>query len=235
MSRENNEKPKESSHENLSGGAPSWIKKYCNESDLLKISLTVKKAESRTSGEIVPMIVRSSSPRTFIPALIFLLLAFGISASAETLFHSLWIPTNLMNKIPLHLLAAVIAWFLGNSDFLLRWLTPKEELRKFVHRRAQFEFYEASVQRTQSATGVLIFVSLAEKQVVVLGDENISKHISQSEWYSLVDDLVSEVKEGKFAEGICKSVIHAGEILEKFFPRKPVDFNELPNHLIVKD
>lgn len=214
---------------------PAWMGKHCSEEDLMKISLTVRRSESKTSGEIVPMIVRGSSPRTFIPALVFLFLVILILLGGEPIYESLWISPTFLNQLPLYLGAAFFSWFVGNSDFLLRSLTPGSELKKFVQRRAQFEFYEASVQRTAASTGVLIFVSLAERQVVVLGDKNIAQYLSEDVWKSLVQDLVDEIKKGHFAEGMCKSILHAGKILEKFFPRKPVDFNELPNHLIVKD
>ena len=214
---------------------PSWLYKHCSDEELMEISLTVKRAESKTSGEIVPMIVSSSAPRTFIPALLFLVLVIFILVGAGPVYESFWISPSLLNQGPLYVCAALLSWFIGNSNFLLRFLTPQKELKRFVQRRAQFEFYEASIQKTEASTGILIFVSLAERQVVILGDENISKHISQDEWVSLVENFVLEIKRGHFAQGMCKSVVRAGEILEKFFPRKPVDFNELPNHLIVKD
>lgn len=214
---------------------PCWLKSYCTEQDLEKILKTVKQSESATSGEIVPMIVRSSVSRIYVPLILFLSLSlFGILV-LDLISSFMWILSGIEWRFLVLILAAITSWFLRNSDFFLRLLTPKSEMVNAVQRRAQFEFYQAEIQKTKSGTGFLIFVSLAEHRVVVLGDKTVSEFVPPHEWNELVNDLVSQVKRNQFAQGMCDAIQHAGRILEKSFPRDPVDVNELPNHLVVKE
>lgn len=214
---------------------PTWLKKHCSAADLERITKTVQQAEKNTAGEIVPMIVHSSISRSHISQMLFLLLSL-----LGVLFLDFWLSfhdqlVDLYGASAVLLVAGLTSWILKDSDLIAALLTSKKEMQASSLRRAQLEFFHSELNTTKYQTGFLIFVSLLEKRVVVLGDEAIAKVIPQSEWDALVQDLVSQVKVGKFTDGMCKAVTHAGEILQKSFPAPSENNNELSDHLVVKE
>ena len=148
---------------------PKWLKGSLKEEDLLEIKNAVKKAELKTSGEIVPMIVYSSCNTKYtqlivVMSLLILLLAFQL-LNADA-FAGLW-PTQW--TLPIMVVAAVvIGKMVGKLDCIQRRLIFPEDLDSEPERRALAEFYSAGLNGTVGSTGILIFISMLERRVVVL-------------------------------------------------------------------
>ena len=67
-----------------------------------------------------------------------------------------------------------------------RLLAGRTLLRKRVSQRAAEAFIAEEVFDTRERTGILLFVSLFERHVLVVGDSGINTHVKQEEW----DDVV---------------------------------------------
>jgi putative membrane protein len=106
----------------------------------------------------------------------------------------------------------------------------EEEFREAAH----IQFFSKGLYRTREGTGVLIYVSVFERRVWVLGDRGINAAIPEAQWNGVVATIVQAIKEGRPAEGICRAVGEVGKILQDKFPIRPDDQNELQN-LIVED
>ena len=78
-------------------------------------------------------------------------------------------------------------------------------------------------------------VSLMEHRAVVLADHGISEKLDDAIWSEVVDLMISGVKQGDLAGGMCKAIEKCGELLTEHFPIAEDDANELHDHLIVKD
>ena len=85
--------------------------------------------------------------------------------------------------------------------------------------------------RTGGRTGVLIFVSLAERYARIVADEVITARVPQSEWQEAVDALVGHMREDRIADGYVEAIERCGRILAAHFPRRPDDRNELPDRI----
>lgn len=81
-------------------------------------------------------------------------------------------------------------------------------------------------------TGVLIFVSEAERYVEILVDEGISKRLDDREWGAIVQAFTQQVKQGQTLQGFLDCIAASGELLKTHVPLTQVR-NELPNRLVV--
>ena len=92
-----------------------------------------------------------------------------------------------------------------------------------------------NMHTTKGRTGVLIYVSFAERFAEVIADEGIYKKVPPSTWEDVVGELTNHLASGTTTEGFIRAIERCGKILAKHFPPGKVEYNELPNHLIVLD
>ncbi len=215
---------------------PKWLKNYISAAEHEQIETAVKQAETKTAGEVVPMVVRRSSTVGHVP--IILLFAFSLLFFVFDIdyWQTEWIalPHWLLIIIDLFALVLLVR-VLSPLPWVERMLTPKDDQALQVEQRAINEFYNHRLDHTEHATGILIYVSLMEHRAVVLGDQAISKKIPQDKWQETVDRLLKGVKRKNLAQGFSEAIGLCGEILEEHFPIQPNDKNELRNQLIVKE
>ena len=86
--------------------------------------------------------------------------------------------------------------------------------------------------RTRAATGVLIYLSLAEHRAEIVADESIHRHVPEERWGDAMAALIRDVRAGQPGAGIAGAVTAVGAIIAEHFPRSPDDRNELPDRLI---
>ena len=101
-----------------------------------------------------------------------------------------------------------------------------------VFQRALETFYKHNVSMTKDRTGIMIFISLLERKVEVLADCGINEKVENNYWNQIVTNLVSKIKEGSIAIGLCEAILDCGKSLESSFPIKDNDVNEISNDLI---
>ena len=69
-----------------------------------------------------------------------------------------------------------------------------------VERGAAEAFHRFRVRTTNEGTGVLIYVSLFEHRVRVIGDDAISRKLGQSDWKEIRDLITNGMRSGRPAE-----------------------------------
>ena len=209
----------------------AWIKRYLSEAEIVHIGQSVTRAESQTSGEIVPVILKKSSATGHVSTIIFLFAAL-VFLGTDLSFHGEVRSEIVWTIISIGL---IIAWFgshwLAKFHCWQRWLTPMAEQKSQVWQRAELEFYRNRLTSTTNRTGILIFVSVMERKAVVLADEGISQHHPVSIWQDLVSELSLHLKRDEWAEGFEKAITTAGKILSEKLPAQRHERNELANNL----
>jgi len=188
----------------------------------------VRRAESRTSGEIVPMLVTQSDDyreaaaqaAAIIASLIALLLALAIHDTSVWFF----LPAAFALYFPI--LAAV-----RRLPRLKLAFTPSGRVRELVRLRAIRAFHEKGLHRTRDENGILIFISLLEHKVWILGDRGINAVIPPERWVALASALSSGIRRGELTEALIGVIVEVGDVLSRHFPRQHGDVNELPDLL----
>lgn len=215
------------------------FKQKFSESDLGRIRDAVKKAEDKISGEIVPVIVEQSGnyPIAHYKSALF----FGIAAFASIVILDRYVfesPATTLFYDPLFMLfivvvCGVVGWLLpGFFSSYKRALLHRSFLDDATRQRAENAFLEEEVFNTRHRTGIMIFISLFEHEVIVMADKGISKVVEQKEWDNLVAELIGHIRRGAFVEGLEAGVKRCGELLlEKGFVKSDDDVNELGDDL----
>lgn len=223
---------------------PKWAQHLFSSEDAKMVSAAIKEVEEKTSGEIVALVVRRSSLTGHVyPFLLclFLLawLSFWVSVMFLTSSHYALIDlftTQVILLIALSFaLINIAAFFLSRMDWIQNRMTSPHDLDLQCQFRAEREFYRLRMQNTKKSTGVLIFISLMEREVVVLGDKSISKMIANETWSGLVKTITTGISSRQAGKSLCKAIEECGRILSESFPRDARDTNELSNTLVFRD
>ena len=199
---------------------PDWLTEHLDDQSLKSIRDSVTMAESHTEGEIVPMIVRRSSPLHHLMGMIFFIfvaifeLGFFVCSSQIAVEHALEIQFGIL------LASLTLGATLSKLELIQRLLTPKSDRAHSSIVRAELEFHRSKIRSTESHTGVLLFVSLMERQAVVLADEKIAKKLNAHSWDAVLKTLVQGLTAKDFAVGFTQAIEQTGTILKEHFPAK---------------
>ena len=91
---------------------------------------------------------------------------------------------------------------------------------------------EEEVFNTRDRTGILIFISLLEHRIEVVGDAGINAAVEPEEWAEVVDRIRDGFRSGRRVEGLVAAVDLCGRLLEKRgVELRADDVNELPDRL----
>jgi putative membrane protein len=195
----------------------------------LRIEAAVKQAESRTSGEIVPMVIDESYdyPRAEILGAGLFSLAAATSLSwaflGESLWHFLWL--FALCYFPFKLL-------IRSLPALKRRLIHPDEISAEVKEQAIIAFLENGLHHTRDETGILILLSLFEHRVYVLADRGINNVVPTDTWDGIVNAITSGIHRDEACTALCNAIENCGKLLETNFPVKSDDTDELPNLII---
>lgn len=217
------------------------------DADRTAVSEAVAAAELRSAGEIVTIMAERSDNYHDVALLWSALVSF-LALGALTLAPQFYL--GLMDRVtgawqtewhPGQLFA--VALFAASAKFLGMWLlqlwlplrlalVPGPLKHARVRTRAVTNFKIGAERRTHGRTGVLIYLSLAERRAEIVADEAISAKVSPEVWGAAMVTLVSEIRAGRPAAGLVGAIGQVGDVLAEHFPRAEDDINELPDRLI---
>ena len=99
------------------------------------------------------------------------------------------------------------------------------------YERAKAVFHYLKMDNTKEENGVLIYVAVADKKFVVLGDKGINKVVPKDFWHSTKETIENQFKQKNFKQGLIDGVLMAGKALASHFPWEHNDTNELSNEV----
>ena len=194
------------------------------------IAGAISRAEQDTSGEIVVVVARASSSYRYFSLMCVALLA--LAAPLPFIHFTKW-PIEYVYLAQLLVFAA--------GALLVQWqavrvaITPRSLKRARAHQRAVEQFLVQNLHTTQGRTGVLIYVSDAERYAEVIADDGIYQKVTPQVWDLLITALTAHIGKGTRTEGFVAAIETCGAILAEHFPPERGHADELPNHLIVLD
>lgn len=192
-------------------------------------------AEKKTSGEIVPMIVAESHSYPVAPIVGGVFFGLPIALLSARLFGGLlWLGTDNMW---LFLIFFIIYYGLGYFTVrklprLKRFFLSPARADLAVQEGAAAAFFSESLHNTRDDNGILLYISVFERRVWVLGDHGINDRIDPRTWQEIVDLVTKGIRQGTSCQAICDGIERIGSILEEHFPIQADDKNELHNLII---
>ena len=212
------------------------------EDEKKEISNAVKQAENKTSGEITTAFIKESYDYAIYELIFAVVISFFYFVIMMFFVSNieLWLQSKFWDYSPHYLIAfygfstfliGTIFYFLANISTIDRLIVPKKILKQKVYDRALRHFVESDVYNTRDRTGILIFISLLEHQVILLADSGINEKIEQKQWQEIVNNIIVGIKSGNFADHLRKSIDDCGKLLTEYFPIKDDDTNELTNEI----
>jgi putative membrane protein len=196
--------------------------------DRRRVSTAIHAAEAKSSGEIVCVLAQASSDATALPILIAALVALALPW-AMVAFTAMPVSGILLLQVAVFFVLAVLL----SLPPVRVALVPRAARRAKAHRAAMEQFMIRGVSRTKDRTGILIFVSLAERYARIVADEGIAARVPQSEWQGAVDALVAHMRHGHIGEGFITAIERCGKVLEQHFPPSQTTRDELPDRIYV--
>ena len=197
--------------------------------DREKIRIAVENAESGTSGEIATMVVDHSDSYHEAEILGSVLVSGFVAVIVCIVFNHV----TIWSYIPFVFLAFYpIRYLFRRSPRLKLPFVSRRRLVHAVRDRAVRAFFEKGLHRTRDESGILIFISLLERKVWILGDRAINVRIPPHDWHTLARELSAGIRDGRACEALCTVIARCGELLAGHFPRRPDDVNELPDDVL---
>ena len=216
------------------------------DADRARIAEAIHAAEARTAGEIV--VIVSTRPRRY-PATaltVAALAAFTLPIAAVLagwqpgVLGADWAEQDVTSRVDhalqafalVQLLLFLVVLALVQFTPLARQLTPSGQRRDRVHRDATAQFRARGLDATEGRTGVLIYVDEPEHIVEVIADTAVFEKVPPEDWADTVTAVTDGIRGGRAADGLITAIGRAGAVLAGVLPPRPVNRNELPDHLI---
>jgi putative membrane protein len=177
------------------------------------ISAAIHEAEKRTCGQLVCVLAHSSSGYAHIPIL--WASAVALIAPWPMIYFTQW---SVQRIFLLQLVVFIVAGLVLSWAPLRLALVPPAVRRARAHHAALEQFVVRGIDRTKNRTGVLIFVSLAERYARIIADEGIAQKVHNAEWQAAIDALTSHMRDGRIAAGFTAAIERSGAVLAAHTP-----------------
>jgi len=193
-----------------------------------QVAEAIARVEKTTDAELVTVLAARADDYAYIPLLWASLIALVVPGVVHYLSGYLTMYTLLVAQWATFIVLCLV--------FRLPKVTTRLIPRSVRHWRAsnlaRRQFMEQNLHHTVGSTGVLIFVSEAERYVEILVDEGISKRLDDSNWDAIVQAFTQQVKQGQTLAGFIACIEACGDLLKVHVPVTQTR-NELPNRLVV--
>ena len=196
--------------------------------DERRISEAITNAERQTSGEIVVVVAAQSDGYHYVPPLVAGIVSLLVP---WVLIFFTQLGLTSIYLIQLAVFFAITAALMPAANRIA--LVPPSIKRLHAHRRAVEQFLVQNLHTTSGRTGVLLFVSVAERYAEIIADKGINERVAPGTWKGIIDHLTAAIGGGRPADGFVTAIAAIGTTLAKHFPPGSQAPNELPNHLII--
>jgi putative membrane protein len=189
-----------------------------SESDVEDIRRAVAAAEAESAGEIVPYVVAASDhyPGAAWKAAALGAIAAALAAWAVHLWGGFWGGRDFFWMVVPAAAGATLGLLAVHlAPPLRRWLAGGELIDLRTRRRAAAAFVEQEVFRTSGRTGILLFLSLFERRVVLLADSGIHARVEDGEWDAIVARIVSGIRHGDAGAALAAAIRECGDLLAR--------------------
>ena len=185
----------------------------------------IKEIERSTDAELVVVVRARSASYAHADYL------FGFALSFVVLLVILFVPFSFPEYfVPIDVaiafvVGALISW---RSNSLRRLFSTEKFRRKAVRTAAAAMFYEAGIANTNAEMGVLIYLSLLERQLELIADRGVLKKVPAHDWNHELFEL-GQVGKNPEAKSFQDAIERFGKMLATHIPATGENPNELPD------
>jgi putative membrane protein len=189
---------------------------------------SIRAVEARSSAEVVIAVRARSASYHHADFLVGSVCA--VAALAFVLF-SPW-PFSLASILIDPIVVGAVAGFVTSRiPEVRRMLTPPRARERSVQTGAKAAFYDKGVRMTRDRTGLLVYVSLLERDAAVIVDKAVQEAVDAGEWQRAVEGLRAGVARGEDGVAVARRIESLGDLLEPALPRAEDDINELADEV----
>ncbi len=197
------------------------------ETEQARIADLIAEVERQTNAELVTVLAARSDDYRYIPVLWAALAALVVPSAL--LFTAVGADVIVAAQLGAFcVLALIFRW-----PSLHTRLIPPSVRRWRAGNMARRQLLEQGLHHTAGETGLLIFVSEAERYVEILADRGIDRHVAPERWRGVVADFVQAMRAGQTLTGFETAITQVGEVLAEAVPKTPDNQNELDDRLIL--
>lgn len=178
------------------------------------LTQAVAKAEQNTSAELVVV----TAPASDGYADFVLLMGFWLGAIFSLALWLAGIATSYAELVAIQASVLLILFYAAPLQRALIRFVPKKVRAGRSASRAAEEYFYVHRKLPVDAPMVLMFVSLAERQIHIISNYLVSEKLPDSEWESAVALFVREVKKGSVLTACEATIAQIGHRLQENFP-----------------
>lgn len=193
-----------------------------------QVAEAIARVEKTTDAELVTVLAARADDYAYIPLLWASLIALVVPGVVHYVSGYLTMYTLLLAQWATFIVLCLVF----RLPKVITHLIPRSVRHWRASNLARRQFLEQNLHHTIGSTGVLIFVSEAERYVEILVDDGISRHLDDSSWDAIVKAFTQQVKQGQTLAGFISCIEACGELLKVHVPVTQPR-NELPNRLVV--
>ncbi|HKI02856.1 MAG TPA: hypothetical protein VKK31_12850 [Thermoanaerobaculia bacterium] len=192
------------------------------------LSEAVGAVESCSSAELV-VAVRPRSGSYLHADLLFGILA-GLAALA-ILLYSRWEFALVWFLVDPALVGALAGLAASRSDVLRRVFSRSWTRRQRVETAARSTFVERRIHGTTGRTGILLYVSVLEREAAVVVDVGVEALAATDAWRKAVKAIEEAVRHGADGTAVAARLRELATLLGPALERSAEDVDELPNEV----
>ncbi|MCI5071322.1 hypothetical protein MRY82_00055 [bacterium] len=212
---------------------PLWIQGWVKDNFSQAIEQAVMDAEKKCALDFFPVVVKSSSTLGHVfPLLSLVFLSLYLGAVFFIPLPNIGVWTGGMHALLMTILI-ILAYSLSENIGLARRLTAKNDQAYSVEQAARLAYFEHGIDQHPS---ILIYVSLMERQIVLLCNQDVQIKIKQVLFEQVLAEALPLLKHKKLQKALCQSINGLSIALAENFPlgEKPHS-NALNNKVVIKN
>jgi uncharacterized membrane protein len=111
---------------------------------------------------------------------------------------------------------------------------PYEILFKKTPKKRAIELFgRLNIWDTEYNNGVLIYLLLADRDVEIVADRGIDRHVGHDGWEEICREMEILFRKGDFEAGVLQGIEKISAVLEKHFPMTGDNKNEISNKPLI--
>lgn len=186
----------------------------------------IEAIEGASAAEVVVAVRRRSA--AYLHANVAIGTAVAIAGLAAMLFsaHEFALPSILVDPFVVGGIAGALVELLPAAK---RVLSPRAMRHREVTRAARATFVERGVHRTRDRSGLLVYISWLEREVVLVPDSGIERTVAGDTGADAIRTLTAALRDGGAA--VARELGRFAPALAAGMPRRADDVNELPDEI----